>query len=195
MFWKKEAEERDIDLNPEFLKKISGSGREDALSLIEQYYGVSDGTEIYDGCVRRTRDYCLKYVKEKPGAHELLAYMKEKNVKMAVASSSEIELVQNNLARLHLIQYFDALVSGNGMVHCKPAPDIFLKACEKISLPPEDCYVFEDAYNGVRAGHAAGCFTVMVPDAVEPDEEMRQKADAICTSLYEVKDRMERGEF
>ena len=55
--------------------------------------------------------------------------------------------------------------------------------------------MFEDAYNGVRAGHAAGCFTVMVPDMVQPDDEMKQKADAICSSLYEVKEKMERGEW
>lgn len=195
MFWKKEAEERGIVLDPAFLVKISGSSRDKGIALISHYYPGADSTEVYESCIRRTAQYCQKYVEEKPGAHELLAYLKAHGVKTAVASSSVIELVRKNLKRLNLLPYFDALTSGTEVEKGKPAPDIFLKAAEKLGLSGRDCYVFEDAYNGVRAGHAAGCFTVMVPDMVQPDDEMKHKADAICSSLYEVKEKMERGEW
>ena len=63
----------------------------------------------------------------------------------------------------------------------KPAPDIFLLAAKRIDCAPKDCYVFEDSENGIRAGVAAGCRTIMVPDLIEPTEEIRK----ICYGVYE----------
>lgn len=73
----------------------------------------------------------------------------------------------------------------------KPEPDIFLFAAREIGYPPEDCYVFEDSVNGVRAGMAAGCVTVMVPDLVPPPEGLA--VSAVCESLSDVKALMEDG--
>lgn len=67
----------------------------------------------------------------------------------------------------------------------KPAPDIFLLAAERIGCAPGECYVFEDSANGIRAGAAAGCCTVMIPDLIEPDAELCSLADAVYGSLNE----------
>ena len=72
------------------------------------------------------------------------------------------------------------------MARSKPAPDIFLKAAELLGVCPESAYVIEDSYNGIRAAKTAGMRPIMVPDMVEPDDEMREKAWRICSSLENV---------
>ena len=108
----------------------------------------------------------------KPGAGELLEYLSAQGVNIAVASSSGRARILSNLRATGLERFFDAVVSGQQVERGKPEPDIFLLAAKEIGCPPEDCYVFEDSLNGVRAGMAAGCTTVMVPDLVPPLEDL-----------------------
>ena len=62
----------------------------------------------------------------------------------------------------------------------KPAPDIFLLAAQQIGCEPENCYVFEDGTNGIRAGAAAGCTTIMIPDLTPPNAQLEQ----LCAGIY-----------
>ena len=68
-----------------------------------------------------------------------------------------------------------------------------LLAAEKLHLDPKDCLVLEDSFNGVRAGRAAGCVTVMVPDMMQPTEEIMQLYDRKCEDLLEVRDLLVEG--
>ena len=109
---------------------------------------------------------------------------------IAVASSSGRDRILSNLRATGLERFFDAVVSGQQVERGKPEPDIFLLAAKEIGCPPEDCYVFEDSLNGVRAGMAAGCTTVMVPDLVPPPEGLL--VSSVCVSLHEVRERIEK---
>ena len=68
----------------------------------------------------------------------------------------------------------------------KPAPDIYLRACEALGVKPEHAMGIEDSINGVKSSAAAGLYTVMVIDLIEPTEEVRKLADIICNSLFDV---------
>ena len=68
----------------------------------------------------------------------------------------------------------------------KPDPEIFLKAAQLLDADPEDTYIIEDSFNGIRAAHAGGFISVMVPDMLPPDDEMRAKANYIVDTLKEV---------
>ncbi|MDE7262777.1 MAG: HAD family hydrolase, partial [Oscillospiraceae bacterium] len=74
-------------------------------------------------------------------------------------------------------------------------PDIFLLAAGKIGCAPEDCYVFEDGSNGARAGVAAGCATVMIPDLMQPTEDLLKECAGIYSSLLEARDAIAAGEL
>ena len=75
------------------------------------------------------------------------------------------------------------------------APDTFLLAAEKLHTDPKDCLVLEDSFNGVRAGRAAGCVTVMVPDLMQPTDEIRALYTCCCKDLLEVRDLLLAGKL
>ena len=105
----------------------------------------------------------------KPGARELLAYGRKQGYKIGIATSS----------------------SRNYAVHSKPDPEIYLAACESLGLKPGECMALEDSPAGIRSASSAGMVPVMVPDLVEPTEEIRELAYAVCDSLAEVEGLLE----
>jgi beta-phosphoglucomutase-like phosphatase (HAD superfamily) len=70
----------------------------------------------------------------------------------------------------------------------KPNPDIFLKAAEVLGQKPEDCLVLEDSPNGIRAGIAAGCHVIAIPDLSPVDDELLSQIDGKFETLHEVID-------
>ena len=91
----------------------------------------------------------------KPGVKELLTFLKERGKKIALASSTRQQVVTDELRDAGIIEYFDRIICGDMVSRSKPAPDIFLKACEELNISPSDSYAIEDSYNGIRAAHAA----------------------------------------
>lgn len=122
----------------------------------------------------------------KEGIVELLDYLKSNGKKIALASSSRRQTVVNQLRDAKILDYFDAVICGDMVEKSKPAPDIFLKACEEIDVAPERAYGIEDSYNGIRALHNANMHPIMVPDLLEPTEEITGLSEVILRSLTEV---------
>ena len=134
-------------------------------------------------------DYVIK-----PGVFEIFDWLRETGAKIALASSTREVSVRKSLGKADLVKYFDQIVCGDMVSHSKPHPEIFLKAAETLQVAPETCYVIEDSFNGIRAAHAAGMHPIMVPDILQPDEEIRGLADVVLPSLLEVKEYLEKQE-
>ncbi len=184
--WQELAREYKVTLEENFMRVISGTTGKHMCEIVEKFYHVSDGAEIIEACKMRVRQKLLKNVPVKTGAYEILELLKKLGMKTAVASSSTKEQIEANLYQTNMYDFFDAVVSGTQVEHGKPAPDIFLLAAKMIGCKPEECYVFEDSENGVRASHASGAVTIMIPDLVEPCEEIRAISDKICVDFWEV---------
>lgn len=122
----------------------------------------------------------------KSGIKELLDYLKQNNKKIAVASSTRKAVVVSQLEAAGLLDYFDFVVGGEMVENSKPDPEIYLMACDLLQVSPEEAYAIEDSHNGIRSAHAAGMRPIMVPDLLLPNEEMWQKAVAVCDSLTHV---------
>lgn len=122
----------------------------------------------------------------KVGVKELLEYLKQRGLKIALASSTRRVVVENQLRDAGILPYFDKVVCGDMVSHSKPHPEIFLRACEELSVEPECAIAIEDSYNGIRSAHAAGMRPIMVPDMAEPNEEMEALAEVILPSLLDV---------
>ena len=177
---------------PAFPSAVSGTSGEGMREVIRRYYPAVDPYAFQAGCLARV-DAVLENQGPpvKPGAGELLEYLSVQGVNIAVASSSGRDRILSNLRATGLERFFDAVVNGQQVERGKPEPDIFLLAAKEIGCSPEDCYVFEDSLNGVRAGMAAGCITVMVPDLVPPPEGL--VVSRVCASLHEARELIEKG--
>ena len=132
-----------------------------------------------------------RYIEEKgvplkEGLPELLEYLKGQDIRMAVATSTQQSLAEKMLKIAGVYEYFDAVAYGNKVKRSKPFPDIFQKAAEDLGVPMRECLVLEDSPNGIRAGAAAGCKAVMVPDLMEPTDELQTLTAAIVPDLFAV---------
>lgn len=106
---------------------------------------------------------------------------------VAIASSAHRAVIDAAIDALGLHGVLDAVVSSDEVAHGKPAPDVYLLAASRLGVPPERCMVVEDSANGVRAGRAAGMFTVLVPVAsVPPDSATRDLADLVLARLTDL---------
>lgn len=136
--------------------------------------------ELFEDCVKREGIQCKK------GAKELLSALKERGITTAVATATDWDKACDYLKRVGLLAYFDEVISTSQVKVGKPAPDIYLQACEKLGLAPEECIAVEDSPNGVLSAYRAGCKVIMVPDQTEPDEELRQHLFACVNTLTDV---------
>ena len=132
------------------------------------------------------KEYFAKGVPLKPGARELLRFLKHSKVKILLASSSTRERALFVLAQNGIESYFDAMVFGPEIEHGKPAPDIFIKAREKSGEASGDCLVLEDSEAGIRAAYAAGIDVICIPDMKRPDGAFLSAAAAVLPSLLDV---------
>ena len=181
--WREIAAERGIELDEGITEAVSGTNGAVMCRVIEQFYHVPDGTEIMNTCKRRVREKVSRAVPVKAGAREIIAFFRSEGLRIAVASSSSREQILSNLTLSGLLPSVDAIVSGEEVAVGKPDPGIFLRAAQAIRCAPEDCFVFEDSRSGVKAGHAAGCDTVMVPDLIPPNAETLPLCFRIFDSL------------
>ena len=136
---------------------------------------------LYDEEIER-----LGCVPKKPGLDEILSYLKQNGYKIALGTATRRERTLENLTRTGILEYFDALVTGDIVSHGKPHPETFLKAAELLGVKPEECMGVEDSFNGINSIHAAGMFTVMIPDTVQPTPEIAAKLDAECETLHDI---------
>ena len=122
----------------------------------------------------------------KSGAKELLRYLKDKGFKIVIASSSTKDRALNILKQHNLIEYFDEFVFGHEVKNGKPNPDIFIKACEKISENPEGCLVLEDSEAGIQSAYSANIPVICIPDMKMPDKSYLDMTKAVLNSLEDV---------
>jgi HAD superfamily hydrolase (TIGR01509 family) len=123
----------------------------------------------------------------KAGVVEILDELDRLGLPRAVATSSSHYAVEQSLGPHGLLGRFDAIVPREMQDHGKPHPDPFLKAAAALGVAPQDCLALEDSHNGVRAAHAAGMMTIMVPDMLDPTEEMQTLTVRIAADLHEVR--------
>ena len=132
--------------------------------------------------------YTEKLIPMKAGVVELLEYLKEQGIRIGLASSTRKDIVERELADAGILHYFESVTGGDVVKISKPNPEIYLIACDKMQEPPEECFAIEDSFNGIRAAKAAGMRPVMVPDIVQPTDEIRQMAETVCSDLFGVID-------
>jgi beta-phosphoglucomutase-like phosphatase (HAD superfamily) len=123
----------------------------------------------------------------KPGVLELLDALEQLRLPRAIATSSSRRTVERHLTAHELMGRFDVIVAHGEYERGKPAPDPFLKAAERLGVDPHLCLALEDSHYGIRSASSAGMMTIMVPDLLEPTEEIRGLCTFVVGDLHEVR--------
>lgn len=186
--WLQAGRQMGAPMEPEIVDRLRGRNREGCARVCREAFG-----EDFDFDAMRTacRALMARWIEEdglpvKPGLYELLAELERRGIPAVLATSTTRDSAWGHLQRAKVDRYFLGAVCGDEVSHSKPDPEVFLKAAALAGRDPARCMVLEDSPAGVRAGAAAGCFTVMVPDLTAPDEELKKLADEILPGLRDV---------
>ncbi|GAB4149343.1 MAG: hexitol phosphatase HxpB [Bacteroidia bacterium] len=142
-------------------------------------------TEVRERIVNRVADLVIEKAGLKPGFIDTLDFFKQKNIPVALASSSPMLLIERLMKHYNVDQRFNLLCSAEHEAYGKPHPAVFLTTAEKLNVYPEKCLVFEDSFNGVLAAKAARMKCVAVPAAEHFHQQRFCIADAKLASLTE----------
>ena len=182
-----EARARGLELPIATFKRMIGSPRPATRRILLEQFGEAFPVEDYlEGAGRRFHELLDVESLLKAGVVELLDLIDHLGLPKAIATSSGHDAVRLHLGPSGLLARFDAVIARGDYLNGKPAPDPFLAAAAALGVAPELCLALEDSHNGVRAAHAAGMMTVMVPDLLEPNAEMHAKCVHIAESLHAV---------
>ena len=162
-------------------ERIAGGTKYTNKSSFEEVVGRGiDYLDFRAAVIRKLDAHIRTYgVELKPGVADTLKYLKEKGAKVGLATSTVRERATGYLKAHHIDRYFDELVFGDTVAHGKPAPDIYLKACEMLDVRPEEAIAVEDSVNGIVSAGRAGMYPVMVIDLIEPNDTTRQYAKQV----------------
>lgn len=184
--WVKLGEEVGFIMTPDFFRKTFGQ-RNDA--IIRQLVPEATDEQIIEWGARKEelyREVARGRLVPLPGAMELIKGLKELGFKLAIASSTPRLNIEFAIEQLKMADLFDAFVGAEDVMVGKPNPEVFLKAAQKVGIPPEKCVVFEDAVAGVLAAKRGGtkCIAVTTTNPRSALEEAG--ADLVVDSLLEI---------
>ena len=120
-----------------------------------------------------------------PGVMAALETVRAAGLPIAIASSSSEELIRAVMRRLGIERYVQAICSADDEAEGKPHPAVYLRAAERLGVPPVECVALEDSPNGVLAAKAAGMYCIAVPDRFLAGDPRMNAADARLSSLEE----------
>ncbi len=177
-----------FDFSLEDYKQSVGKRLADLLPFFQKLFGEDFDAE---GFRQKCREAYIKYTDEygvplKPGLNEILKKLKSEKIKIALATSTTSRSAKRTLKIAGVLDYFDEFVCAEDVENGKPDPEPFLKAAWKLSLNPNECLALEDSSNGIKSAHSAGMITVMIPDLIEPTEDIKNKCDYIFNNLNDV---------
>lgn len=184
--WKKAASALGLNYVEQVFYKCVGQAKQDTLNTLKHFYADIKG---FDENVFYDLTSVFFQQEEKSGlpkmkfADECLESLKNNGFKIALASSTKKSSVTRQLTQAGLIDYFSTVTCGDSVIHSKPHPEIYQKAAASLLLKSEECVCIEDSPNGIKSGNAAGLKVIMIPDLIQPDNDLRTLCWKIEPSL------------
>lgn len=177
------------DFTEELYRNCLGKNKQGICQVFIDHYGEDfPMTEVWDDVHVWIDESLRQYVPKKKGLVELLEYLKANNYKTIVATSSGRTRVDEILKNADLTKYFDDTICGDEVTHGKPHPEIFLTACQKLDVKPDEALVLEDSEAGILAAYDGHIDVICVPDMKYPEPQFVEKVTKIVDSLDEVID-------
>ena len=180
---------------PEAQEAMMGMSSPEWSRYLHETVGLREPPDVINAEV--VRRMLARYEEELPvvdGAREAVERLHDDGFTLAVASSSNRELIDAVLRRLEVETLFAATVSSEEVARGKPAPDVYLEAARRLDLAPDRCAAVEDSASGIRAAHAAGMRVLAYPNRhYPPRDEVLERADVVLASLAELDAARVRG--
>lgn len=192
--WEYAGREMGFSLTEEQMFQMRGGSKEQNARLFQEWF---QGEVSYEtGRIYRA-DYVNDFIRRhsvpvKKGLFQLLQFLKEQKIPAAVATSTHRAQAEEYWRLAKVTPYLSASVCGDEVSRGKPDPEIFLTAAKKLGIPPADCLILEDSYNGLKAACAAGAFSCMVPDLTPYSQIFAPVCSQVCDSLLCVPDLIQK---
>ena len=152
IFWKKIAEKYQLGIE-NFENIVKGTTNPDILSLYFSHFPEIIQQEIVAANQANEREMDIIPVS---GVLTFLEETKKAGIPMGLVTSSDDLKIEYVFRQLPIRQYFNTIVSSDRITKGKPDPMCYLLAAQDLGIPPENCYVFEDSFNGIQSGKKAG---------------------------------------
>jgi beta-phosphoglucomutase family hydrolase len=177
-----------IELSKEEINTYMGMGVKMMLkSLIQKYSLPLTREALFRIHEKNLSEIFQEELKMMPGVMEIISYLKDRKIKLALASSSSLYLINLILQKMHLKSVFDVVLSGEEVANGKPFPDIFIKTAELLNVQPDRCVVIEDSKNGVTAAKNAGMLCIGFKSPNSKDQNI-SRSDYIVDDLIKIKE-------
>lgn len=180
--WRRLANSLGFDITEAQNENLKGVSRVESLEYILSLGNLSFSAEEKAKMAEEKNNWYVDSISNMdksellPGAEALIKEIKAAGLKISLGSASKNSL--RILNATGLVDYFDAIIDGTKTTESKPHPQVFLMGAEALDLSPQDCIVFEDSLNGVKAANTGGFVSIGVGDP-----EILKEADFVIPSL------------
>ena len=180
--WRQLANDLGFDISEEFNEGLKGISRMESLDLILAHGNIELSEAKKLDLAKSKNDFYLTLVSQMtpndilPGVQDFFRQIKQTDIKIGLGSvSKNAKMI---LARVGLLEAFDAIIDGNKISRSKPDPEVFLNGAAELGFLPAECIVFEDAVAGVEAGKRAGMKVIGIGKA-----EVLTKAEIVLAGF------------
>lgn len=190
--------ERNIPF-PEFMDQdIEGMSFTETAEYFKRTFHLEESVEeLKEIWNRMALEKYAHVVPFKPGAEKFLHLLREKNMKIGIATSNSNLLVHTFLEARQITDLIDAVTTSCDVNRGKPAPDVYLATAQKLQADPAHCLVFEDIPMGILAGKNAGMRVCAIADDYSAHQmaEKKEMADYFIedyTQILEMNEQQKR---
>lgn len=185
-----------VTLDPDVRNQFTGLRNDEFIEGLIQHYGLaSERLSMQQEVLDRMQALIPEKVKPKPGAAELIAYIKANGIPTAIASSSPKLMIDTVVESQGWTDVFSIRCSAEGLPKGKPAPDVYLLTADVLGIEPGQCLALEDSANGAKAAIAAGMTCYVVPDLSHSrvsdfEGVVDELFDSLHTVLYRLRGKL-----
>ncbi len=187
-FWREASSECGYEMSRDTALALRSLDKTLAKKLLSDTFGSGYDYEL----VKQTRIRLMNaYVDEhgiqpKKGVRELTDYLKAHGIRSAIATATNFPRTNDYLTRAGVRDCFETIVCACDLPHGKPYPDVYIYACEKLGVSPQNSIALEDSPNGVKSAHSAGCNVICIPDGGAVEKEVLPLIKGSAGSLLDV---------
>lgn len=155
--------------------------------MLANHYGADFRIDAVRAAFNAHRDGMLRDgLPLKPGTVELLDSLQAVDCPTAIVTSSTRRAAERHLELAGIRARFEAVLTRDDVVQGKPDPELYLRAARQLGFDPGVCVAVEDSHPGILAAHGAGTMPIMVPDMVQPTDDIRARCVAVLSDLHAV---------